>query len=388
MAKGTTARTRMHQKLSSLRLTEDEKFELRALLIEDPDLAPKETTPLTSVAAHLTTYQQHLGDGSRQLEGLTTGMASIDKLIGGLNRFVLLAGTGGTGKSTLAVQLGIGVVHHEQIPVIYFSFEMNRDDVMTLMLQNLSQGNAVKLHRKTLVLNGNNPALGQTYKDSIAQATGYLKEIADLFYIADATDPGTSLDQIQNTIEQVMEEHQATQCLIILDSIQDLVQNGTNNQAGQEAVVAQKLVEIQQATGATILAISQKSKAGIAAGGYTSVLGSVAMIHKPTTVIEMTGVREILAAGKVKNDDTRLAYNKLSQNSDVAQPVFINVIKGRNNGYGITALSYHGQFRYFDEQQVRDYDNGDFSLYSLMGLPHEPSRPAPLPLPADHPYTD
>lgn len=320
-----------------------------------PDASP--------ISSGLDSYFSRLGDGSRSLEGLRTGLPQIDELIGGLNRFVLLAGTGGTGKSSLALQLSLGVIKHEQIPVLYLSYELEFDDVITILLQNLSRFNAHKLFRQEVVLRGNSPSLASHAKQSLADSRARLSDYASMLHVRDATDISADTKEIEELITAVKGDH--PNCLVVVDSIQDLVANGTTNQAGQEALTAQRLVEIQQRTKCTILAISQKSKAGVTMGGYTSVLGSVAMVHKPTSVIEMTGAKELLS--RIKDEDTRHMFTKLANLSSIPQPVFFNVLKGRNNGYGITALKYHGPHRYFEPGVVHDY-NTEMSLYKLMGL--------------------
>lgn len=324
--------------------------------------------PSISLDNYLADYSLRLGDGSRKYEGLISGLSNIDELIGGLNKFILMAGIGGTGKSTLALQLGLGVMAHENVPMLYFSYEMGRDDIITMLLQNLSQHSAHKLFRKEIVLEGNSPSISSHAKTSLGEAYDRLSAISKQLYIFEGSE-APSLDDVENHIKQVLAATESTNCIVIIDSIQDTVEGGTGNQTAAEAACAQRIVEIQTSTGVTILAVSQKSKSGASTGGYSSILGSVALIHKPTTVIELTGVTELLP--RIKDDNIRNAYKKLSQNSKFAQPVFMTVLKGRNNGYGVAALSYHGAHRYFTKDRVKDYDNGDFSLYSLMGVPED-----------------
>ena len=76
--------------------------------LQDPDYST--ANPVYPVTANLDDYLASLGDGSRPYEGLSTGLDAIDHLIGGLNRFTLLAARAGTGKSTLAVQMSLGSI--------------------------------------------------------------------------------------------------------------------------------------------------------------------------------------------------------------------------------------------------------------------------------------
>ena len=56
------------------------------------------------ITADLEHYKAQLGDGTKEFRGLSTGYDYIDKLISGLDRFILLAGRSGAGKTTLALQ--------------------------------------------------------------------------------------------------------------------------------------------------------------------------------------------------------------------------------------------------------------------------------------------
>jgi replicative DNA helicase len=316
-------------------------FEQALKSIKEPEALKKELKP----------YLSSLGDGTRQFEGLETGFSEIDQLIGGLSRFTLMAGMGGVGKTTLALQLALGVCEIEQAPVIYYSFEMSRRDIITMILQNKSR----KLQRADLELRGNAKDLTKDKKDLIKQAKNRIKEISQRFYIVDASNETPDLTAIKAHIVALKEKHKTDKILIILDSLQDIVPV-EQNQVQAEAHTAQKIVELQQETGATILAIAQKNKAGVReGGGYASVYGSVAFIHKPTCVLEMIGGQEAVARAKEQKniDETQIEELERSLREDTKDagkpyPIFLNIIKGRNCGFGGLCLKYYGAFRYYE----------------------------------------
>ncbi len=313
-----------------------------------------------SLAEQMPTYLKSLGDGSRKFEGLETGFAKFDELIGGLNRFVLLAGMSGVGKSTLAVQLAMGVAAIEKVPVIYYSFEMSQRDLLTMVVQNKSK----TLFRNDIELRGNAHDLQEDKSKAIKAADKSLKDIADRFYIVDASQGRTpDLLDIKAQITNLQAKHKTQRILVVLDSIQDIVPI-EQNQTQAEAQTAQRLVEIQQSTEATILAIAQKNKTGVNnGGGYASVMGSVAFIHKPTTVIELIGGQEALNLAK---KDNKISENELraieeslksdTKDPNIAYPIFLNIIKGRNSGYGGMALKYYGAYRYYEDGQEDKFD--------------------------------
>lgn len=323
---------------------------------------PKPLKPLTE---HIEGYLKGLGDGSRKLEGLSTGCAEIDELIGGLNRFVIMAARAGTGKSTLAVQLGLGVLQTEHIPVIYYSFEMSRANVMTMMMQNLRRGEDYRLGRNEIVLDGRAPR-STTSKAAIAGATKALIEVASMWYTVDTADGAPTLENLEQQILGVKTAHNASNVLVIIDSIQDLVKPDGNGATQAEAATMQRIVEIQQVTNATFLAISQKAKGGNVDDPYAGVLGSVALMHKPTTVVELRGVHDLIR--QVKDSYALGVYRKLADLSDVPRPVVMSVLKGRNNGYGNVCLQHYGKYSLFETGKVKDYDIAENSLYGLNSL--------------------
>jgi KaiC/GvpD/RAD55 family RecA-like ATPase len=340
---------------------------------EISELPEKDYTPPEAPQAltgYIQPYLESLGDGSRKYEGLESGLGLIDDLIGGLHRFVLMAGMGGVGKSTLAIQMAMGVAEKENVPVIYYSFEMGRHDVLTMAVQNLSK----KLLRNEIELRGNDPELAPEKKEQIANASSELTKISDRLYIIDSVGGIPKFEDMENQIQTIKRVHGSENILVILDSVQDIVPIEAN-QVQAEARTAQKLVELQQSTNATILGIAQKNKSGIKdGGGYTSVMGSVAWIHKPTTVIELIGGKE--AIGKAKEnkkltpteiEELEQALEKDTKNPNTAYPIYLNVIKGRNSGYGGVALKYYGAYRYYEVGKEKQFEQL-YKTLSEVGL--------------------
>lgn len=322
----------------------------------------------TSLSSHIDAFKASLGDGSRKIEGLSTGIDEVDHLIGGLNKFVLMAARAGTGKSTLAVQLALGVAATEHRSVLYYSYEMSRGDVMTMMLQNLQKEqatNSSRLFRSDIVLNGNNPGLPAAKRGSLAAGIAAIEEIGRQFYVIDTSDMGPDLARIEADLA-ALDCAAGNEPLVVIDSIQDLVKPDSGGATAAEAFVAQRICEIQQATGATFLAISQKAKGGNLDDPYAGVMGSVAMLHKPTSVIELRGAHDLIR--NVKDKHMASIYRKLADSSVVPRPVVISVLKGRNNGYGNVCLAHYGAYSYFTVGRIPDYDNGDTSLYDLNSL--------------------
>ena len=311
---------------------------------------------LLSLASELEQYRDELGDGKKQYRGLVTGFSEVDNLISGLDRFILIAGRSGAGKTNLATQLGLGVASHT--PVLFYSLEMGRAEITTMMLQVLAKG----LYRNEIELRGNDPELPKPTKDKLEQAFSELEGLSENIYIKDATSGIPAIanpndaNSIYNAVESLKKSHKTDKVLVIIDSVQDIVPL-TANQVQAEILTVQELTEVQQRTGATILVIAQKNKGSIRSGdSYGDVMGSMSFIHKPNTVLEIKTTKELLA----KTDDPKQAQEieqsiEADAKEGYAKPMCLNIIKGRYTGTNSIPLQYYGAYGYYEAGKNNRY---------------------------------
>lgn len=317
----------------------------------------EKATKLLPLSNDLEQYRQELGDGSKTYRGLVTGFNEVDNLISGLDRFILLAGRSGAGKTTLATQLALGVATHT--PVLFYSLEMSRGEITTMMLQVLAKG----LYRNEIELQGNDPNLPLPSKQKLNTAFTGLTELAPNVYIKDATsgipriaDPKDA-NSIYNSVEALKTKHKAERVLVVVDSVQDLVQL-TSNQVQAEIQTVQELTEVQQKTGATILVIAQKNKGSInSIDSYGDVMGSMSFIHKPNTVIEIITAKELLAKSKDNPNQAREIEQNIEADAKdgYAKPMYLNIIKGRYTGTSAIPLQYYGAYGYYEGGKSKRY---------------------------------
>ena len=321
---------------------------------------------LHPIASELADYKASLGDGSKTFRGLVTGFSEVDNLISGLDRFILLAGRSGAGKTTLASQLALGVASHT--PVLFYSLEMGKSEIITMFIQALAKG----LYRNDIELQGNDPELPKDKKDRLDQAIADLEPLAKNIYIRDATNgipriaDAKDASSIYSTVESLKKRHNAERVLVVVDSVQDIVPMA-NNQVQAEIQTVQELTEIQQKTGATILVIAQKNKGSINnVDSYGHVMGSMSFIHKPNTVIEIVTAKEMLA--KSKDDPTKAKEIETNTNIEAdakdgyAKPMYLNIIKGRYTGTSAIPLQYYGAYGYYEGGKTSRYND----VYDVM----------------------
>lgn len=325
----------------------------------DEQTIKEKATRLLPLSNELEQYRQELGDGSKTFRGLVTGFNEVDDLISGLDRFILLAGRSGAGKTTLATQLALGVATHT--PVLFYSLEMSKAEITTMMLQVLAKG----LYRNEIELQGNDPNLPTLSKNKLNTAFTGLTELAPNVYIKDATsgipriaDPKDA-NSIYNTVEALKAKHNAERVLVVVDSVQDIVPL-TANQIQAEIQTVQELTEVQQRTGATILVIAQKNKGSInSVDSYGDVMGSMSFIHKPNTVIEIITAKELLAKSKDNPNQAREIEQNIEADAKdgYAKPMYLNIIKGRYTGTSAIPLQYYGAYGYYEGGKSKRYND-------------------------------
>ena len=318
--------------------------------------------------ADLQEYKNSLGDGSRPFRGLASGFNEIDNIIGGLDRFILLAGRSGAGKTTLALQLALGVA--QKTPVIIYSFEMSRNEIITSLLKATAHRLGLDgLYTKTVELQGNDPNLDPKVAKIIEQSLTELDRTGERVFIKDSSQgipkilpmQGDKSVTIFDDIEQVKKRFNTNEVLVLIDSVQDVVNTQNPNQVQAEIEAVNALTILQQKTGATILVTAQKNKGSVnSQDSYGDVMGSMSFIHKPNTVIELVTLTEMINKAD-KGDKERLQElaNEIEQDAKQGncKPMFLNVIKGRFTGTQALPLKFYGAYGYFEAGKDKNYND-------------------------------
>lgn len=158
---------------------------------------------LADVAAR---YQQRQETGHPVL-GLQTGIMGLDTALNGLNagQMHLLGGAPGSGKTTLALQMATSIA--PTVPVVFVTFE-NAPAILTLKaLCAKAEVNAHHVQRG-IVKPETLRAAARTWQP-IAQRLAFLEGTSHL-----------TVAQVRAKALHAMQQHQETQCLIIVDYLQ------------------------------------------------------------------------------------------------------------------------------------------------------------------------
>lgn len=324
------------------------------------------------LSADLQEYKNSLGDGSRPFRGLSSGFNEIDNLIGGLDRFILLAGRSGAGKTTLALQLALGVAQSK--PVIIYSFEMSRNEIITSLVKATAHKMRLNgLFTKTIELQGNDPKLNPMVADTIAQSLTELDRTGERLFIKDSSQGIPAIlpyptqgkadkkPTIYDDIEQVKKLCKSDDVLVLIDSVQDVVDTQNANQVQAEIEAVSNLTILQQKTGATILVTAQKNKGSVkSTDSYGDVMGSMAFIHKPNTVLELHTFKEVIArADKSEKERLKEIADTIEQEAKDGEckPMMLEIVKGRFTGQGELPLRFYGAYGYFEAGKTDRYND-------------------------------
>jgi replicative DNA helicase len=149
-------------------------------------------------------------------KGRATGIYDLDKLLGGLKpkKLYIVAGRSGMGKTQLAVNLATRVLKDGQ-PVIFFSAEMDRDELMTRILAWESGVDSKKIEECTVDT--------QEQFDSLTEAITSLSDVP--LYLDDTSGSALTPVRIRSTIRRAISTY-GKPGLIVLDYLQLLGEEG------------------------------------------------------------------------------------------------------------------------------------------------------------------
>jgi hypothetical protein len=168
-------------------------------------------------------FRRRLGTRSEQpLPGLITGFPTFDALTGGLRHVTLLAGPTGSGKTTFAQNLLMGVLNNDQrTGVLVISLEQTKDEFYTKLLS-LASG----LEYRTLISKDRSAS----QEARLAEANEHLAaRVLPRLRVLDRlnqkeTSPFTSrlTSQLDTLINKFIEQCDIQNMLLIVDSVQEL----------------------------------------------------------------------------------------------------------------------------------------------------------------------
>ncbi len=308
-------------------------------------------------------YYKTLGDGTLELLGIKTGIAELDKKTLGLDGLIVLGGIAGQGKTSLALQLAFDACELGT-PTIFYSLEMPRRAIFTKILNRLAQ-----VKYSDILLKGrqyldetrqDKNLLGESVDfyslltkdqaDKLKEAKEKLTKTSDKFYLRsrESQEADITFESVEREINLIKAEHKADKVLVVIDHLQ-VFNAGENykDQIDKEGKLITGFKGISERTGATIILISQKNKAGFTSRGLQTIKGSVDIVYLADVVMFLESDEEKKNQDNGKELDSIIA----TFGGQVLKRIDLVIDKNRYNAPCKIELDFNGEYSSFSVRQ-------------------------------------
>ena len=302
-------------------------------------------------------YVKTLGDGTLEYLGVRTGLALLDKKTLGLDGLIVLGGIAGQGKTSLALQLAYGACELGT-PTIFYSLEMPRRAIFTKILNRLA-----KVKYTDILLKGrqyldetkqDKNLLGESvdfYKlltkeqaNNLKEAKAKLTKTSDKFYLRsrESKEADITFESVEREINLIKAEHSnADKVLVVIDHLQVFDAGEYKDQIDKEGKLITGFKGISERTGATVVLISQKNKAGFTSKGLQTIKGSVDIVYLADVVMFLEGEKE---------KDEELDNVIADFGGQPLKKIDLVIDKNRYNAPSKIKLDFNGEYGSFTER--------------------------------------
>ena len=184
------------------------------------------------------------------LAGIPSGFYDLDSFTQGFQKsdLIIIAGRPSMGKTALALNIGLNVIKKTKLPVLFFSLEMSKEQLIYRLLTNESNIGSMRL--KT----------GNLYKDDWLKINTIIKDLSFLPFFIDDT-PNISIQDIKAKVKKILFEQNQIG-LIIIDYLQLMQYNNfkIDNRAQELSQITRSLKNIAREFQVPVLALSQLSR--------------------------------------------------------------------------------------------------------------------------------
>ncbi len=307
---------------------------------------------------YLDLYYKTLGNGTLDLLGIKTGIAELDKKTLGLDGLIVLGGIAGQGKTSLALQLAFDACELGT-PTIFYSLEMPRRAIFTKILNRLAQvrySDILLKGRQYLDETGQDKNLSgesvdfyslltKEQADNLKEAKGRLTKTGDKFYLRtrESKEPDITFESVEREINLIKAEHNnADKVLVVIDHLQVFNAGDYKDQIDKEGKLITGFKGISERTGATIILISQKNKAGFTSKGLQTIKGSVDIVYLADVVMFLESEKE--------KQDEELDNVIADFGGQGVKKIDLVIDKNRYNAPSKIKLDFNGEYSSFTDR--------------------------------------
>ena len=184
------------------------------------------------------------------LSGIASGFYDLDSFTQGFQKseLVILAGRPSMGKTALSLNIALNVLKDSNLPVLFFSLEMSKEQLTYRLLT--SESNIASMKLKT----------GNLYEEDWLKLNTIIKNLSFLPLFIDDT-PNISIQDIKTKIKKILFEQNQIG-LIIIDYLQLMQYSKFNieNRTQELSYITRSLKNIAREFKVPIIALSQLSR--------------------------------------------------------------------------------------------------------------------------------
>lgn len=225
-----------------------EKAEAELFSVSDQSLK-QDLTSLESILTDSFDRLEELHRNKGALRGIRTGYRDLDNMTAGLQRsdLVILAARPAMGKTTLVTNLAYNVATIAKQPVLFFSLEMSKEQLVDRMLADASGVDSWNIRT------------GNLSDDDFGKLSDAMGELAEAPIYIDDT-PGLSVLEMRTKARR--QAHEAPLGLIIVDYLQLMQATGRSdgNRVQEVSEISRGLKLIARELNVPVIALSQLSR--------------------------------------------------------------------------------------------------------------------------------
>ena len=185
-----------------------------------------------------------------KLPGLSSGFGHLDALTQGFQKsdLIILAGRPSIGKTALSLNIALNIIKMSRLPIILFSLEMSKEQIMYRVLSLETNINSVRLKN------------GKLYQNDWIKLTKIIKILSKLPFFIDDT-PDLSIQDIRLKIKTILLK-QTKIGVVIIDYLQ-LMQSSelkNKNRVQELSYITRSLKNLAREFDIPIIALSQLSR--------------------------------------------------------------------------------------------------------------------------------
>lgn len=279
---------------------------------------------------------------NQETQGINTGFDHFNDVTNGLPASLnILGAVPSAGKTTLSLQLAHQVIEHNQIPVLFVTYEQSASELRDKALSRLSLINSRSIQRCTVDLTD------QAKRSKLENALTKYLDIGRRLVILEGKKT-TTVEEIQKVAQSMMTHHGTNRCMVVIDYLQLIPVPNTRAQPDSTPKdrLDHVLLELRQMArdlNSPVLAISSLNRDGYKKKSLD--------VFKESGAIEYDADSAIVMAPENESEDQ--AMN--NPGCDNPRVIKLHFVKNRNGPLKTLTFKFYPAVSKFVEESVSEF---------------------------------